>query len=113
MQIWLLRQRYYVYATAPVTALLYRAPWHTLASEPPERDAHSSQLEQGDFLKMTPRPHSYLNAIQHASSTNESVLLDRSVFSDWVFAVKNNEDGNIKCACHTAARCAHQHTLVA
>jgi len=51
MQIWLLRQRYYV----------------------------------------------YLNAIQHASSTNESVLLDRSVFSDWVFAVKNNEDGNI-CA---------------
>ena len=35
MQIWLLRQRYYVYATAPVTALLYRAPRHTLASEPP------------------------------------------------------------------------------
>jgi len=37
----------------------------------------------------------YISAIKHILATGEGVILDRSVFSDWVFAEKNLRDGNI------------------
>jgi thymidylate kinase len=37
----------------------------------------------------------YLTAISHIVATGEGAVLDRSIFSDWVFAEKNRLDGNI------------------
>lgn len=37
----------------------------------------------------------YLEAMNHVSTHGEGVILDRSIFSDWVFAEKNRIDGNI------------------
>lgn len=37
----------------------------------------------------------YLEAINHIVTTGEGAVLDRSIFSDWVFAEKNRLDGNI------------------
>lgn len=37
----------------------------------------------------------YLAALNHIVSTGEGAVLDRSIFSDWVFAEKNRLDGNI------------------
>eukprot|EP01028_Stygiella_incarcerata_P004638 TRINITY_DN20330_c0_g1_i1.p1 TRINITY_DN20330_c0_g1~~TRINITY_DN20330_c0_g1_i1.p1 ORF type:complete len:330 (+),score=84.09 TRINITY_DN20330_c0_g1_i1:268-1257(+) len=41
------------------------------------------------------RFYMYLAALRHVYETGEGVVLDRSVFSDIVFAVKNKIDGNI------------------
>ena len=41
------------------------------------------------------RFETYLEAMRHVAETGESVVLDRSLFSDWVFAEKNRLDGNI------------------
>jgi deoxyadenosine/deoxycytidine kinase len=41
------------------------------------------------------RFYMYLAALRHVHETGEGVILDRSVFSDIVFAVKNKIDGNI------------------
>lgn len=41
------------------------------------------------------RYNTYLAAIRHTVETGQGVILDRSVFSDWVFAAKNLADGNI------------------
>lgn len=37
----------------------------------------------------------YLAALKHIVETGEGAVLDRSIFSDWVFAEKNRLDGNI------------------
>eukprot|EP00695_Tsukubamonas_globosa_P001556 TRINITY_DN2603_c0_g1_i1.p1 TRINITY_DN2603_c0_g1~~TRINITY_DN2603_c0_g1_i1.p1 ORF type:complete len:177 (-),score=48.37 TRINITY_DN2603_c0_g1_i1:51-581(-) len=37
----------------------------------------------------------YASAVKMVIESGSSVILDRSVYSDWVFAVKNVEDGNI------------------
>ena len=41
------------------------------------------------------RFRTYLEAIRHMAETGEGAVLDRSIFSDWVFAEKNRVDGNI------------------
>jgi deoxyadenosine/deoxycytidine kinase len=41
------------------------------------------------------RYNMYLAAVRHTVETGQGVILDRSVFSDWVFAAKNLADGNI------------------
>ena len=41
------------------------------------------------------RYRTYLDALQYVVETGNSVILDRSVYSDWVFAEKNRIDGNI------------------
>jgi len=41
------------------------------------------------------RFRTYVNSLKSILETGRSVLLDRSVFSDWVFAEKNRRDGNI------------------
>eukprot|EP01112_Ceratiomyxa_fruticulosa_P017662 TRINITY_DN554_c0_g1_i2.p1 TRINITY_DN554_c0_g1~~TRINITY_DN554_c0_g1_i2.p1 ORF type:complete len:281 (+),score=53.82 TRINITY_DN554_c0_g1_i2:352-1194(+) len=41
------------------------------------------------------RFRTFVSAIQHVISNGKGVILDRSVFSDWVFAEKNRRDGNI------------------
>jgi len=41
------------------------------------------------------RFRTYLSAIKHVLETGRGGILDRSVFSDWVFAEKNKLDGNI------------------
>eukprot|EP01104_Vermistella_antarctica_P011156 TRINITY_DN3090_c0_g1_i1.p2 TRINITY_DN3090_c0_g1~~TRINITY_DN3090_c0_g1_i1.p2 ORF type:complete len:275 (-),score=59.82 TRINITY_DN3090_c0_g1_i1:165-989(-) len=37
----------------------------------------------------------FVTAIKHIFKTGKGVILDRSVFSDWVFAEQNRRDGNI------------------
>jgi len=37
----------------------------------------------------------YIAAIKYLLETGRGIILDRSVFSDWVFAEKNRRDGNI------------------
>jgi deoxyadenosine/deoxycytidine kinase len=41
------------------------------------------------------RFQTYVEALKHMAATGEGVVLDRSIFSDWVFAEKNRVDGNI------------------
>jgi deoxyadenosine/deoxycytidine kinase len=41
------------------------------------------------------RFHTYVAALQHMLETGQGAVLDRSIFSDWVFAEKNRLDGNI------------------
>jgi len=41
------------------------------------------------------RFRTYVTALQHLLSFGGGIILDRSVFSDWVFAEKNRIDGNI------------------
>lgn len=41
------------------------------------------------------RFHTYVAAVQHMLATGQGAVLDRSIFSDWVFAEKNRLDGNI------------------
>jgi deoxyadenosine/deoxycytidine kinase len=41
------------------------------------------------------RYKTYIQSLRYILKTGRSILLDRSVFSDWVFAEKNRRDGNI------------------
>lgn len=41
------------------------------------------------------RFHTYIEALKHVLETGQGAVLDRSIFSDWVFAEKNRLDGNI------------------
>eukprot|EP01116_Phalansterium_solitarium_P012802 TRINITY_DN2941_c0_g1_i1.p1 TRINITY_DN2941_c0_g1~~TRINITY_DN2941_c0_g1_i1.p1 ORF type:complete len:309 (+),score=51.91 TRINITY_DN2941_c0_g1_i1:224-1150(+) len=41
------------------------------------------------------RYYTYVSAWRHMMETGQGAILDRSVFSDWVFAEKNRLDGNI------------------
>ena len=41
------------------------------------------------------RFRAYLAALKHIAETGQGVILDRSIYSDWVFAEKNRRDGNI------------------
>eukprot|EP00020_Sapocribrum_chincoteaguense_P011950 CAMPEP_0170734518 /NCGR_PEP_ID=MMETSP0437-20130122/2632_1 /TAXON_ID=0 /ORGANISM="Sexangularia sp." /LENGTH=286 /DNA_ID=CAMNT_0011072835 /DNA_START=35 /DNA_END=895 /DNA_ORIENTATION=- len=41
------------------------------------------------------RFRAYLAALSHIAETGQGVILDRSIYSDWVFAEKNRRDGNI------------------
>jgi len=41
------------------------------------------------------RFRTYVTALQHLLTSGGGIILDRSVFSDWVFAEKNRIDGNI------------------
>lgn len=41
------------------------------------------------------RFNTYVEALNHVRQTRGGVVLDRSIYSDWVFAEKNVQDGNI------------------
>lgn len=66
----------------------------TLAPSSPQKYALKMQL-----WLLRRRFETYLEALQHTmqegGTGTSGVLLDRSVFSDYVFAVKNYQDGNI------------------
>ncbi len=40
----------------------------------------------------------YLQALEHVATSGNVAVLDRSIFSDWVFAEQNRRDGNISQA---------------
>ena len=40
----------------------------------------------------------YVQALEHVATTGNVAVLDRSIFSDWVFAEQNRRDGNISQA---------------
>jgi deoxyadenosine/deoxycytidine kinase len=40
----------------------------------------------------------YVQALEHVAATGNVAVLDRSIFSDWVFAEQNRRDGNISQA---------------
>jgi NADH dehydrogenase (ubiquinone) 1 alpha subcomplex subunit 10 len=44
---------------------------------------------------LTQRYYTYISALEHILETGAGVILDRSVYSDWVFAERNRLDGNI------------------
>ncbi len=41
------------------------------------------------------RFRTYISAIRHIIATGKGAILDRSIYSDWVFAERNRLDGNI------------------
>lgn len=47
------------------------------------------------FWLMSKRFEMHEVAIRHIWSTGQSVIMDRSIYGDWLFAKKNWEDGNI------------------
>ena len=58
------------------------------------RDPKKYALRMQVYL-LRRRFHTYVAALRHMTETGEGAVLDRSIFSDWVFAEKNRLDGNI------------------
>lgn len=54
------------------------------------------------FWLMSRRFEMHETAIRHIWSTGQSVIMDRSIYGDWVFAKKNWQDGNIDDAGYDA-----------
>ena len=76
-------------------SMVFKEP---VATNPYLAKYYESPKEYGLIIQLwllRQRFETYLAAMKHIATTGESVILDRSLFSDWVFAEKNRLDGNI------------------
>jgi deoxyadenosine/deoxycytidine kinase len=66
-------------------------PYLDLFYQNPKRYALEMQ-----FWLMSRRFEMHEQAIRHIWQTGQTVLMDRSIYGDWIFAKKNWQDGNIE-----------------
>lgn len=65
-------------------------PYLDVFYKDPKKHAFAMQ-----FWLMSRRFEMHKQAVKHIWETGQSVIMDRSIYGDWVFAKKNWQDGNI------------------